>query len=329
MLGILAGEGVSARFRIIIGKLFGIHQVHSLGQGRPGPLRIETDARTPLLSTLCGNHDDAISSLSAIDCGGCGIFQNLHALDAGRIQVTDIAHLESVHDVQRIGGTVGRIATDADGRAGARSTGVVDYLDTGNLSLESRSRIRDRLVLEVLGLHTGNGSGDIAFPLDTIADDDDVIQDQIVTFQNDVDVRTSVHGNLNVFVTDVGDREHGLRSDVFENEVTIQVGNGADAIADQDRSTDKRFTSGVLHAAGQSDRSRKDQLADHQHTGQYEPFHQGENGLILHNMECCVIHRCKIGHFQLASCDLFGHIFVLFVKIVLEIHIIYYFCPRK
>ena len=149
-----------------------------------------------------------------------GILEDLDGFDHRRVDILDAADLQTVDDVQRgEASSVGGVTADADRSAFARCT-VGEDVDTGYLALEGRGGVSSRTVLEVFRTDGCHGSGKVALLLDTVTDDDGLLEELGVLFKSKVDDGTSGDGNGLGRITDTGNCDAGLNGDI---EIVISV----------------------------------------------------------------------------------------------------------
>ena len=234
---------------------------------------------SPAFFTALGGHEhDTVTGLSTVDGGGGGVLQDLDGLDHGRIQVLDAAHLQTVHDVQRLDlggiGGVGGITADADLRTFTRGA-VRQNVDTGGLALEGGGRIDGGQVLDGVTAHRGNSTGEVALLLDTITDDDGFVNEFGVFDEDEAEVGPVTGSDRLIGITDAGDINVSARRDI-ETEDTVHISHCADgsvAHDDNGRSHDGNTAfidncSGNGAVLGGSDRTQEARCDDH-HSGSH------------------------------------------------------------
>ena len=201
----------------------------------PGEAAVVGDVGGAFLAGLGGDEHDTVTGLRAVDGGGGGVLQDLHGFDHRRIQVLDVVHLQTIDDEERSDVTgVRGITTDADVGTGTRSTGGVDDLDTGGLTLEGSGGVGDGTVLQVFGTDRSHGAGEVALALDTVTDHDRLLQEFSVFLEGDVEHGLVHRGEGLIGITDAGDVDVGACGDV-ETESTVSVGHSTNGgVADND-----------------------------------------------------------------------------------------------
>ena len=179
-------EGVAAVLHEVLHILLGVHHLRDAVQALGGQLVAVGDLAFSL-APAGRDHDHAVAGLGAVDGGGGAVLEDFHRLDVVGVDAGDGIGPAAVHDIQRIGRTVGGDAADLDGRRGARAGGGGHDLHAGRLALQGGLRRGDRTVLDVLALHLGDGSREVGFLLDAVADDDGLFQHFGIRGQSDVD----------------------------------------------------------------------------------------------------------------------------------------------
>ena len=220
---------------LIVNVLLRAEDVGLLAQGLQGEAAVVGDVGGAFLTTLGGDEHDTVTGLGAVDGGGGGVLQDLHGFDHRRIQVLDVVHLQTIDDEERsdVAGVRG-ITTDADVGTGTRSTGGVDDLDTGGLTLEGSGGVGDGTVLQVFGTDRSDGAGEVALALDTVTDHDRLLQEFSVFLEGDVEHGLVHRGESLIGITDAGDVDVGACRDV-ETESTVSVSHSTNGgVADND-----------------------------------------------------------------------------------------------
>ena len=132
---------------VVVVQQFVIHlqvagQAHHVRFGR-GNFNTEfpgvADGHVVDVAALGGNQDNAGGSLGTVNgCCGC-VFQDRDALHIGRVHVIEAAHLDTVHDDERVAGADGGDTTDADAAGTRTRSGVVTgNHDAGEGALQGR-----------------------------------------------------------------------------------------------------------------------------------------------------------------------------------------------
>ena len=224
-LGVDVLQGNVALLHVELDEFLGVHHLGGLAQALGRELIAVADlAVAPTLAG--GDHDHAVTGLGAVDGGGGAVLQHFHRFDVVRVDSGDGVGDTAVHNIQRVGIVVGGDTTHADGRGCARTGRRGEGLHTGGLAAEGLLRRGDGSVLDVLGLHLGNGARDIGFLLHAVTHDDGLFDHLGVGKHLDVDgFRLGGHEFL-------GDVTHGGEFDDRpgrnrEGEAAVQIGDGA------------------------------------------------------------------------------------------------------
>ena len=169
---------------VVVGELRSVHE--------PGEVGVHGGAHRPVvrepgvaLVTLAGRDDDhAARRLQAIDRRRSAVLQDRDALDVGRVDVVYVVHGIAVHD---IGHAIDRSA-DAEGRLiQARLTGFLDGGYARKLAAQHLGDIGRRCFQELVALDGRYGRRQGLLLGRTVADDDNILQEQSIFLQDDVD----------------------------------------------------------------------------------------------------------------------------------------------
>ena len=122
---------------LIAHKLRSVHQVELLREMSHGGATVETHGDFALFGRLGGDHHHAVAALGPVDGREGSVFEHVDGGDVGGRNVIDIAHLETVDDVERFV-ALGhrRVAAYADIDIGPRRTVDRGHLHAGNLALQ-------------------------------------------------------------------------------------------------------------------------------------------------------------------------------------------------
>ena len=159
-VGVEVIEAVTAVLDEVLHVLLGVHHLGHVVQALGGQLVGVADPAFAL-AAAGRDHDHAVTGFGTVDGGGSTILQDFHRFNIVRVDTRDGVGTATVHDVERVGGTVGGDTTNLDARRGARTGGAGEHLDTGGLALEGGFRRGDGTVLDILGLHLGDRTGHV------------------------------------------------------------------------------------------------------------------------------------------------------------------------
>ena len=209
---VLADHADRLEVVVVLGEFAQVQQVDATGLALQGDHAVVGEFRIAAPTALGGDEDDTVRTLGTVDSRRGSILEDFHADDIGRVDrgqrgdrgdgtvaervaQTEVGaalaaalHDDAVNDVQRFGvGVDGRLATDADGGRGARSTGGLDCLDTGRTALEGLVDVGNDGTLDGVFLHGDGGAGKVALFHGTVTDDDDLVEQFGIFKQQDVD----------------------------------------------------------------------------------------------------------------------------------------------
>ena len=146
-------------FHRLLDILLGVEQLRLYCHARYVVLEIVCDCSFSLRAFFGGDEYNAVTCLRTVDGGGSSVLQDLHALDAVRINGADILHQKAVHDIKRVGGSVRSDTADADRRHCARLGGSGDQGHARGLTLESLLHMCNRTALDIFSADRGDCSG--------------------------------------------------------------------------------------------------------------------------------------------------------------------------
>ena len=200
------------------------------------------------LAGLLGGHEDdtAGTGSGTVDSGGGRVLQDDDALDV--IHRCDGSAGDAVHHPQHGVTIAGALATDEDTGRAVRGTPVRRNDNTRNLTLEhglGGSHRASRQFIRVV--HDTHGSGQVLLlGLGAVTEGHGFLQDFDILFQDNVDGRASIDGDLLGHIAQAGHLEDCVGRDI-DGVGTIHVRNGVGTAAEDDRAHDG--------AGGVSDRS--------------------------------------------------------------------------
>ena len=134
---------------------------------------------------LGGDEDDAVGGAGAVDGGGRSVLDHGNA---GHVIGIHAAHvgLHAVHEDQRVRRIDGGDTPDVQGTGGTRITGRSGDVQARYRALEHVRQVVRGTVFQVLGVHGGDGAGEVHLLLDAVAHDHGLIQKHGVFLQGDV-----------------------------------------------------------------------------------------------------------------------------------------------
>ena len=174
---------------VIIGELGAIHELREIGIHGSTHGSVVGDMDIAPVALLGRDDDHAAGCLEAVHRSGSTVLQDGDAFDVGRVDVIDIVHREAVHDIgYTVNGT-----TDAErGLVQTRFTGLLHGGDTGKFTGQHLGDIGRRRFQEFVALDGRHGRRQGFLPGRTVADYDDILQEQGILLQDDVDGRMTV-----------------------------------------------------------------------------------------------------------------------------------------
>ena len=174
--------------------LGGVHDLGLATQRLNGVLEIVGYLAVSLLSAFCGDEDDTVTGLGTVDGRRGGILEDFGGFDVVGIQIVDVGHSDAIHHIERVGGGVGGDSPDAETSTALAGGCTYGYeLDTRSLALKGLLEGGDGTVLQVLGLDLGDGSGQGALLLDTVADYHGFLDHLGVLRKDDAQLGSRVH----------------------------------------------------------------------------------------------------------------------------------------
>ena len=201
------------------------------------------------------DEDDAVGAAGAVDGGGGGILEDVHALDVARGDVGEGPHERHAvqHDERVVGGGQGAVAADADFHARARTGRGLGHLHAGHAAVQRAGEVAGGDFAEALAAHRGDGAGHIRLAGRTVADDHDGIQGLGVIGHDDIDPRAPLHGYALGRISHARDFEGRGRADL-EGIGPVDTGDGADrGVQDHHGSSDDGLATRVRDRAADGD----------------------------------------------------------------------------
>ena len=155
-------------------------------------------------SLLSGNEHNTVGGACTIHGTGSGILQNLDTLDIVGIQVVDATGSHAIHNVKRFGVVNCADTTDANLRSGIRSTRTLNDSNTRSHTLQDIVHAGLSSGLQVIGGNAGNGGCHNRFLLDTVTDDNCLLQHLAVILQDNIQRLGIGNCVLFAFITQAG-----------------------------------------------------------------------------------------------------------------------------
>ena len=144
-----------------------------VGEFSPGVEVFHVDARSPLLTALGRDEDDAVGRTRTVHGGRRGVLEDLDRGDVAGVDAVDVLHRDSVHHVERLHalGREGRDTADVDLRAFARLSRTCGDLHAGDLSLQRLEDVRGGAAFDGFRRNGGDGARHVAFAHRAVGDD--------------------------------------------------------------------------------------------------------------------------------------------------------------
>lgn len=152
---------------------------------RPG-VGIDIHGGLSLCTFFGGNEDDAVAGTRTIDslCGS--VFEHLDRLDVLGIEIVDVVHGCSVHDVERcVAAREGFLTTDDDVGLPARACAVLGNDYAGSLPAQHLGNTACGYGVDIICLDGSDGACEVGAFLRAIADHDDLVERLGVLTQDD------------------------------------------------------------------------------------------------------------------------------------------------
>ena len=169
-------------------EFLGIQHLHAVYIGLGGHAGVKVHFYLTILAALGGDDDNTVGGAATVNGSGSGVFQDLDGLD---VVTVEFMHAglggDTVDDVQRVVVVEGSHTTDPDGGSAGRATVRTD-IHSGNTALQGFDGVVLVLFGQIVGVHRGDGTGEIGLALDRITGYHHFIQ-QLGVFVHD-------HGHL-------------------------------------------------------------------------------------------------------------------------------------
>ena len=199
--GVFAGQVV--QFHVFLG----IHHVGHLGDVLAADVAVIRERGAAFLALFGGDQHDTVRSTGTVDGGRGGVLQNVDGFDIVGVQGIDVTAGHAVDDVERLGVTDSADTTDIDFVSTSRLTGALGDGDTRALALEGGDRGGRAEFGEFVTLYLDGRAGDEFLLLDTVTDDDRLVQLVEFRIERDIDRSTALNGNLLFGVSQDSDRK--------------------------------------------------------------------------------------------------------------------------
>ena len=280
---------VLERGRIVTGihpeglELLGIQHLDLMGHLLDGILSVVEDARCPFGAGIGGDEHDAVTGFRPIDGGRSGVFQDFDGLDVLRIQVADITHLQSVHQIERAGRAgIRGITAYAEMGGLTRSAGQLQHLHAGHFALDGLADIVGRLVLDVVRRDRSDGASDVALALHTVTHDHHFVQQLGIKLEDDPHRRARRSRNRCGNKADTADGQR-FGSGGLDGEIAIQPRNlAAGGSFHHHGCSDERFSARVHDDAFDHSRLRPSREGKQQDGQQRSRKPDDSHSIVVH-----------------------------------------------
>ena len=201
--------------------------------------------------SLGGDHDDAGGGTRAVDGGGGGAFQDVHAFDVLRIEEVHGRADDAIDDVEWGGLLVdGCLPADFDVETTSGTAVGLGDIHSGHGTLQCVFQPGRASAGQFLCRDGTDGAGEVGLLHGAVAYDDDFIQHFGVFRQGQLEGGLSFDGDLLRLVADEADDDGGVGGDVGEGEVAVGIGDGAVGGAfHHDAGADDGLAVGVGHCS--------------------------------------------------------------------------------
>ena len=193
--------------------------VEPVAENAHADLAREPDVLMLLPAAFGRDHDDAVGAARTVNRRGRSVFQHFDRLDDARIdalEVSGVAHRNSVHDHQRgVGPVDGTDAAHPDRHAALGTVvRIVDHRQTGDAPLEQLVDRPRRNLRHVGGPHRGHASRQVALLHRTVTDHDHLVYQFGLLLKPHVHGGPAGHVHFLRLVTEERYHEHIVRGDV-------------------------------------------------------------------------------------------------------------------
>ena len=174
-----------------------------------------------LAAALGGHEDHAGRATGTIDgcCGG--VLDDGDALHVHGVDILDVT-FHAVNEDERAAPVDGVPTTDVERGGLAGTAGTRRDVQARDGTLEHVADVQSGTVLEFVGLHHGDGAGEVFFLLGTVAHDHGVFQDILVLLKHHQELAAALDGHLLRHIAEAGNFEDSVGIDA-DGEGSIRV----------------------------------------------------------------------------------------------------------
>ena len=148
-----------------------------------------------LITLSCSDDDDTVGTTGTVDSSGGSIFQDVHRLDIGGVDIRKLSHEgDSVeHDQRVVGSTQRALTTDTDLHFLTRLGRGLCHEHTSNTTLEGLCGIGSCNLVQFLTTYIGHRTSNGLTTLGTVTDHHHLVQAVSFFFQDNRDVRLAAY----------------------------------------------------------------------------------------------------------------------------------------
>ena len=271
----VVGVGLTISRSIAPGRInhvVGVHTILYIGQRAQLIVHVVVHLQTlVLLTTLGRDKDNTVSTARTIDSRRSSILQYVHRLDVVGRDIRDIAHLDTIHDEERLVRLRNRTATThANRHRTARTTVLRGYLHTGELALKCLGDVRYGVGSELLTRYRGHRTGQITTLHRTVTNHHDILDTRGILLKDHLNRGLAGNGYALLGHTDVRYNQHVvLCVRYIQRERTVHTRTCTQSCAFHNHGcTDYRLACCVFHDSSHSLCLSREGEAPSQHYGQ-------------------------------------------------------------
>ena len=180
-----------------------------------------------LRASLGGDDNHTVGTARTVDGRGRGILEDVDAL-----HVVHVDHVQrhigrhTVDNQKRVAVVNGTDASDFHTHVAARGP-ARNYLQTGGPTLQGGSEARRRLTGQIFGGDLRDSSRQVAFLLDTISNDYNLVEHLVVLVHDNLHRALSVHIGVLSHIAYITEVQYGIGRTEIETEMSIYIGHGS------------------------------------------------------------------------------------------------------
>ena len=200
---------------------------------------------------LGGDENHTVGGARAVDGGGGGVLDHGDAFHVIGVHPAHVG-LHAVHEDERVGGVDGGDAADVQGTGGTRVTRRDGDVQARDRTLEHVREVVRGTVFQFLGVHRGDGAGEVHLLLDAVAHDHGFLEELIVLLEGNAHRLLSRRDDEGPGgIAQTGDFQCHLAGGDTEGEGSVGGGHVAGRrTGDHDGRTDQGLLPGVQDCSG-------------------------------------------------------------------------------